>query len=101
MRSNRWTEAAAQSHGAGDRTRARRYETRPRLPQVFILGDACPSACTDVCDTVPDFRLNQMTVDRKSGCASGRPLPDTLQAYGRKWRGNRSDMPMAMRQGGR
>ena len=41
-------ERTAQIHGEGNRARAQRYEVRARLPQVYVLGYAHTSACTEL-----------------------------------------------------
>ena len=53
------SQRTAQSHDEGNRERAQRYEVRARLPQVYVLGCAHTSACADLCNAVPYFKVNK------------------------------------------
>ena len=51
------SQRTAQIHGEGNRARAQRYEDRARLPQVYVLGYAYTAARTDLCYSVPYFKV--------------------------------------------
>ena len=59
-------ERTAQIHGEGNRARAQRYEVRARLPQVYVLGYAHTSACTDFRNYIfaVDLKLNKRLKDQ-------------------------------------